>query len=120
MIENSFDKYVALLDEVDTKQETTKIEDIIKDGFNRHILDRKKQYWEEKGEGYRIYQIIVSSAKLIEQKKESFNRGDPKKDHSFTTYDIDELYQYQEYKIKVRITEARSGNKRYTINVYLK
>jgi len=117
MIENSFDKYVALLEEVDTKQETIKIEDILKDGFHRHILDRKKQYWEEKGEGYKLYQIIASTTKLIEKNKKSCNRGNPKKDYSFTTSDIDELYQYQDYKIKVEIREARSGNKRYTINV---
>lgn len=111
-----FDKYVALLEEIDSKKALT-IEDILKDGFYKHILDRKKAYGEEPGEGYTMYKIIHSHANLIKSNIESCDRGNPKKDHSFVTHDSKELYEYKGFNIYVQIDEARSGNKRYTVEV---
>jgi len=111
-----FDKYVALLEEMDNKKSFS-IEDILKDGFYKHILDRKKAYWEEPGEGYTMYKTIKSHANLIKSDIKSHDRGNPKKDYSFVTHDSKEQYEYGGFNIYIQIDEARSGNKRYTVEV---
>ena len=112
------EKLQKLFDEANSPREEFIKENIFKVGFHKHILDKKRPYWDEDGEGKKLYKFIAENSELIEHNVETIDRGRPRKDSSFVTQNIYEIYKYNDLKIKVEIIEARSGNKRYTIDIY--